>query len=324
MGESYYRGAGLDYGAVRSRIGKGEILGEEEVMQIFDALTDVLYREENVLILQSPIIVVGDIHGQLEDLEFLLSKAITNIRSDKFLFMGDYVDRGHHSLNTFLLLAVSKLQYPLQYFLLRGNHESRQVSQQYGFQSEVILHYGHLGLWLRCMNLFDLLPYAAIIDGDVFSVHGGISPMMPLIDKINTKNRMRETPQYGMITDLVWSDPDDDVTFFRANARGAGFLFGRAALRRFCHNNKLMVVTRSHQLAPEGFKWSFGEAGEATRGRLLTVWSVPNYAYVSNNVASFLKLRYDRNEPFELHTFTEATQRIDMKHVEGCVPKYFA
>jgi hypothetical protein len=135
---------------------------------------------------------------------------------------------------------------------------------------------------------------------------------------------MRETPQYGMLADLTWSDPDDDVAFFKANARGAGFLFGKAALRRFCHNNKLVLVTRSHQLAVEGFRWYFGEPGEEAPGKLLTVWSAPNYAYMSNNIASFLKVRYSGNEKFELHTFAEATKRIDLKDVEGCVSKYFA
>jgi diadenosine tetraphosphatase ApaH/serine/threonine PP2A family protein phosphatase len=174
------------------------------------------------------------------------------------------------------------------------------------------------------MRVFDLLPYAALVDCDIFSVHGGISPKMPLIEMLNLKDTKREVPQRGMVADLAWSDPDDEIKLFKPNMRGAGCLFGRHALRRFCHNNKLKIVTRSHQLVQEGFKWYFGEEGDDTPGRLLNVWSAPNYAYMSNNVASFLKVRYPSRDPFELIMFIQATERIDPKSLEADVSKYFA
>jgi gluconate kinase len=111
---SYYDGGGLNFEEIRVRMSRGKILGEEEVTQILDALSDILYSEENVLQLQSPIVICGDLHGQYEDVELLLEQATTDVRRDRFLFMGDYVDRGHHSLNTFRLLAKYKLQYPGQ------------------------------------------------------------------------------------------------------------------------------------------------------------------------------------------------------------------
>jgi diadenosine tetraphosphatase ApaH/serine/threonine PP2A family protein phosphatase len=321
--ESYYKGGGLDFEEIRVRLSKGRILGEEEVNQILDSLVAALIREETVIFLQSPIIICGDLHGQFEDVELLLQLATTDVRTDRFLFMGDYVDRGNYSLNTFLLLATLKLQYPAQYFLLRGNHESRQVTQQYGFHSEVLRSYGHSGIWARCMHAFDLLPYAAVVDNDVFSVHGGISPKLVLLEELNKKRRVREIPTAGMLADLAWSDPEDQgLKGFRANQRGAGYLFGRDALREFCYRNGLKLVTRSHQLVMEGYKWYFGEQNEEFPGQLINVWSAPNYAYQSKNVASFLKLRYPGQPPAVLPCFSDRAQRIAVQEAE--ISKYFA
>jgi diadenosine tetraphosphatase ApaH/serine/threonine PP2A family protein phosphatase len=173
------------------------------------------------------------------------------------------------------------------------------------------------------MHVFDLLPYAAVIDNSVFSVHGGISPKLVLVEELNKKRRIREIPTAGMLADLAWSDPDDQgLKGFRANQRGAGFLFGRDALREFCHQNRLRLVTRSHQLVMEGYKWYFGIENSEFPGQLINVWSAPNYAYQSKNVASFLKLRYPGQVPAVLPTFADRPSRIAVQEAE--VSKYFA
>jgi diadenosine tetraphosphatase ApaH/serine/threonine PP2A family protein phosphatase len=185
----------------------GEILGEAEVTEILDLLEECFLLEENIVSIRSPVVICGDVHGQYEDAKLIFTPGVGgDPREHRFLFMGDYVDRGHYSLNTFLLLAIYKLQYRDTFFMLRGNHETRQVTQQYGFMTEILSGYGHSGLWLKCMRVFDLLPIAAIIDTDVFSVHGGLSPELVLSEALLVKNRQKEIGEKGMIADLTWSD----------------------------------------------------------------------------------------------------------------------
>jgi diadenosine tetraphosphatase ApaH/serine/threonine PP2A family protein phosphatase len=206
-----------------------------------------------------------------------------DLPSTTYLFLGDYVDRGRYSLLTFTYLVILKLKYPQRICLLRGNHESRQVNQMYGFYDECVDICGHAGIWRLCNEVFDLLPIAAVISGKIFCVHGGLSPDIRLIDQISTIDRQEELPSTGPFSDLTWSDPDD-IECWAINQRGAGWLFGRRPTREFCYNNKVGLICRAHQLAMEGYEYHFG--GE----QLLTVWSAPNYMYRSGNAAAVLKL----------------------------------
>lgn len=268
----------------------GNSVPEEHLVPLLIKLMEILYDENNVLELTSPITICGDIHGQLYDLFQLFTAAAgDDIGSQKFLFMGDYVDRGRFSIETFAYLASLKIKYPGQFYFLRGNHECRQVNQMYGFYNETQVVYGHAGVWSLCNDLFDLLPMAALIDGKVFSVHGGLSPKINLIESISILKRQTELPSNGPLCDLCWSDPEE-IDTWRKNQRGAGWLFGKSQVEKFCYNNKLDLITRSHQLAMEGYKWFFDNL-------LITVWSAPNYMYRSNNKACVLK--YHPSSPSE-------------------------
>ncbi|EAX93499.1 Ser/Thr protein phosphatase, putative [Trichomonas vaginalis G3] len=281
----------LDVDAIIQSIRQGNQVQEQEVVSIMTKLQEVLFNENNVLELSSPIIICGDIHGQLYDLFQLFDTVVPKgIGSTKFLFMGDYVDRGRFSMETFAYLAALKLKYPKQFFLLRGNHECRQVNQAYGFYAETLQNYGHSGIWSLCNEIFDLLPMAALIDNRVFSVHGGLSPKVTLMETIDLMDRQDELLSSGALCDLCWSDPDNDIENWRENERGAGWIFGARQVQEFCHNNKIDLITRSHQLAANGYQWFFEE-------HLITVWSAPNYMYRAGNKATVLK--YDRSAPKE-------------------------
>ncbi len=213
--------------------------------------------------------------------------------------MGDFVDRGHNSVETLQLLLCLKVRYPDCITLLRGNHESRQITQIYGFYEECVRKYGNANPWKYCVEVFDYLNIAALVDGKVFCVHGGLSPGLGTLDQMQTLERVQEIPHEGPYCDLMWSDPED-ITDWAMSPRGAGFLFGSKATRDFTYANGLDLVCRAHQLVMEGYKFHFPEKS------LVTVWSAPNYCYRCGNVASILSL--DENLEREFKIFTEVTE----------------
>lgn len=317
---------GFNLDAIIENLKTGDPIPEQNVVEILMKIMEALYLESNVIVLQSPIVICGDIHGQLDDLLFLFEVSVPK-PGQKYLFMGDYVDRGYFSLNTFLYLICLKLKYPDCYYLLRGNHESRQVSQMYGFYNECVLNYGHAGIWMLCNEVFDLLPLAALIDKDIFSVHGGLSPSLPTIEMISLQKRQDELPSSGALCDLCWSDPEN-VKKWVQNNRGAGYLFGENEVRNFNHINHLKLITRSHQLAMDGFQYYFEKQGQKNKnepqGPIVTVWSAPNYSYRSGNKATVMKLRFPENEdPYFLVVFDAAENRIPARDLP-VTSHYFA
>lgn len=165
-----------------------------------------------------------------------------------YLFLGDFVDRGHHSIETFLLLLALKVQYPDRFALIRGNHESRMITQVYGFYDECLKKFGSIEVWQLCTDVFDLLPIAALVDDVVLCVHGGLSPHISSVKDIDAIERRVELPESGSLCDLMWSDPDDDAdeSSWSESPRGVGWVFGRTQVAQFCHKNNLQLVVRSH------------------------------------------------------------------------------
>ncbi|XP_016955956.1 serine/threonine-protein phosphatase 4 catalytic subunit-like [Drosophila biarmipes] len=242
---------------------------------------DLLVEDANVQRVDLPVIVCGDIHGQFYDLKELL-KVTGRVPDKNYLFLGDYVDRGHFSLETFLLLLALKVRYPDRIALIRGNHECRQITQVYGFYDECIRKFGSSDIWQCCSDVFDYLSLAAIIGDSVFCVHGGLSPAIHYLDQIRVLDRKQEVPHDGPMCDLLWSDPEDQVGW-GVSPRGAGYLFGSDVVEIFNRANGLDIICRAHQLVMEGYKWHFDKS-------VLTVWSAPNYCYRCGNVAAVVEL----------------------------------
>ena len=153
-----------------------------------------------------------------------------------YLFMGDFVDRGYYSVETFLLLLALKVRYPDRITLIRGNHESRQITQVYGFYDECLRKYGSVNVWRYCTEIFDYLSLSAIIDDKIFCVHGGLSPSINTLDQIRTIDRKQEVPHDGAMCDLMWSDPED-IDGWGLSPRGAGYLFGGDVVAQFNTTN---------------------------------------------------------------------------------------
>jgi diadenosine tetraphosphatase ApaH/serine/threonine PP2A family protein phosphatase len=150
--------------------------------------------------------------------------------------MGDFVDRGHNSVETFQYLLCLKAMYPDSVTLLRGNHESRQITQVYGCYEECVRKYGNANPWKYCVEFFVFLDLAALVDGKVFCVHGGLSPALKSIDQMQVIERVQEIPHQGPYCDLMWSDPED-ITDWAISPRGAGYLFGSKATKQFNYIN---------------------------------------------------------------------------------------
>lgn len=253
----------------------------ETLKKICAKAIELLTKEPNVVKVDPPVTVCGDTHGQFFDLLELFSIG-GQCPDTNYLFLGDYVDRGYFSLETFLLLLCLKIRFPQRMTLLRGNHESRQTTQAYGFYDEVIRKYGDSSMWDLLNKVFDVLPLCGLIGGKIFCVHGGLSPLLTSVDQINKQDRKREVPERGPFCDLLWSDPDN-VSSFTLSPRGAGYLFGETAVKQFNRQNKLSLICRAHQLASEGYVEWFDR-------RLFTVWSAPNYCYRGGNPASLLEV----------------------------------
>jgi len=269
-------------------------------------------EESNVQKVDAPVTICGDIHGQFYDLQELF-KVGGDCPDTNYLFLGDFVDRGFYSVETFLLLLALKVRYPDRITLIRGNHESRQITQVYGFYDECLRKYGSVNVWRYCTEVFDYLSLSALIENKVLCVHGGLSPSISTLDQIRAIDRKQEVPHDGSMCDLLWSDPED-VQGWGLSPRGAGYLFGDSVVKTFNHTNDLELICRAHQLVMEGFKYMFNNS-------LVTVWSAPNYCYRCGNVAAILELDENRNQNFKI--FEAAPQEARGIPSKKPAPDYF-
>merc|ERR1719199_1844038 len=211
-------------------------LAEAEVKALCEKGKELLQEESNVQPVKCPVTVAGDIHGQFHDL-MELWRIGGQPPDTNYLFLGDYVDRGYFSVESVSLLLACKVRYPERVTLIRGNHESRQITQVYGFYDECLRKYGSANVWRYCTDIFDYLSLSALIDNRVFCVHGGLSPSITTLDQIRTIDRKQEVPHDGAMCDLLWSDPDD-IDGWGLSPRGAGYVFGGDVCAQFNQANK--------------------------------------------------------------------------------------
>lgn len=237
----------------------------------------VLSEQPSLIQIPYPCTVVGDIHGNIYDLLRILKKFPNYRNNENLLFLGDYVDRGTHSIDVITLLLSLVCKYPKSVFLLRGNHEFMHINLLYGFYDEVFICYHSTHLWESFQNAFAWLPFAAVVGDEIFCVHGGLSPHVQTLEQIAEIQRplvsYETTP---MISDLVWSDPHDEVSMYGQNSRGSGVLFGGSAIRTFLQNVNLKMIVRAHQCVVNGFCPFADNTG-------VTVFSSSDYCNIMQN-----------------------------------------
>ncbi|XP_021743905.1 serine/threonine-protein phosphatase BSL1-like isoform X1 [Chenopodium quinoa] len=268
-------------------------LDSYEVGEICHAAEQIFMHEPSVLQLRAPIKVFGDLHGQFGDLmrlfdEYGFPSTAGDITYIDYLFLGDYVDRGQHSLETITLLLALKIEYPENVHLIRGNHEAADINALFGFRLECIERMGEndgIWAWTRFNQLFNYLPLAALIEKKIICMHGGIGRSIQAVEQIEKLERPI-TMDAGSIVlmDLLWSDPteNDSIEGLRPNARGPGLVtFGPDRVTEFCKKNKLQLIIRAHECVMDGFE-------RFAQGQLITLFSATNYCGTANNAGAIL------------------------------------
>lgn len=285
-------------------------LNESIIHKILQRLIDVLFLEPNVLYLQAPIIVCGNIRGELYELFQIFSKSgddFLNATSEptklnnSYLFLGNYAIRGYKTIETFIFLASLKIKYPYQIFLLRGKDECPNENQINGLFEECLYLYGHSGLWHFMNDAFIFLPIAAVIDNRIFCVNGGLSPRINFIGQISTL--YRRTHKNKAIEDLLWSRPES-VSKFIVNRKSLGYYFGKRQTFSFLYNNGLMkrgekltdddikdprnaLMILSLGYTKDGFEWCH-------ENKIVLISSAPKYFHDINCNGVFVKLTKDQ------------------------------
>ncbi|KAL2651656.1 hypothetical protein R1flu_019784 [Riccia fluitans] len=225
--------------------------------------------------------ICGDIHGQFYDLLNIFSLNGLPSEENPYLFNGDFVDRGSFSVECIFTLFAFKCLYPTGLYLSRGNHESKSMNKIYGFDGEVKTKFNET-MSEMFTEVFCCLPLANVINGKIFVVHGGLfsSDGVKLSD-IRSINRFREPPEEGLMSEILWSDPHPGQGRIPSK-RGVGVAFGSDVTTRFLQENNLDLVVRSHEVKDEGYE-------ETHDGKLITVFSAPNYCDQMGNKGAFIR-----------------------------------
>lgn len=261
----------------------------EEIKFVLNKSRSIFSSQPTLLKLAPPVKIVGDLHGQFEDLIRIFNKCGYPPYSN-YLFLGDYVDRGHKSLETILLLLCFKIKYPENFFMLRGNHESANITKIYGFYDECKRRLssltGNHKMWKVFVDVFNTLPIAATINDKIFCIHGGLSPDLVDLKQIEDIKRPTDIPDKGLLADLLWSDPDASVktfslTHWPKNDRGVSYCFGKKHVDYFCATFKFDLIVRGHMVVEDGYEFF-------DKKKLVTIFLAPNYCGEFNNYGAIM------------------------------------
>jgi protein phosphatase len=271
-------------------------------------------------------VIVGDIHGQLQDLLYIIEKhGFPGPGRTMYLFNGDFVDRGPFGVEVMLLLLAFKLAFPESVHLNRGNHEDFQINQKYGFCDEVLQKFGSGHMFAQFQELWNLLPLATIVDGLAIVLHGGLFRSDGVtIAQLNALPRVccnlqPKSLQETILVDLLWSDPCDTPGREPGLRGGHTFKFGPDVTHRFLAQNSLKMLIRSHEVPSSNKGYEVRHSG-----RLVTVFSASNYCGHRGNTGAVmvfqkdLKYTFQEHQPLDLELFAtrappKAPKRTDAK-----------
>ncbi|KAH8408079.1 hypothetical protein KR222_009228, partial [Zaprionus bogoriensis] len=280
----------LDLNTIINQLATSEIstrgvnLHISQIQHVCTETRAIFIKEKSLLQVTPPVMICGDVHGQYSDL-LRIFQTSGYPPDSKYLFLGDYVDRGKQSIETLTLLLAYKARYPQCIWLLRGNHECANINRLYGFYDECKRRYS-IRLWRYFVDTYDCMPIAALVGGRIFCVHGGLSPDLRTFEDIMAIKRPCEIPEQGLMCDLLWSDPDEKVLGWSGNDRGVSVTFGADVVRSFCYRMGIDVICRAHQVVEDGYEFF-------ARRQLVTVFSAPNYCGMFDNAGAIMVVSDD-------------------------------
>ncbi|OWB73309.1 hypothetical protein B5S31_g3047 [[Candida] boidinii] len=266
-------------------------LSQKEIKYICAKARDTFLHQPMLLELAAPVKVVGDLHGQFNDL-LRIFKMCGYPPNANYLFLGDYVDRGKQSLETIILLLCLKIKYPENFFLLRGNHESASITKMYGFFDECKRRC-NVKTWKIIVDVFNTLPVAATIADRIFCVHGGLSPQLTDLKQIKSIQRPTDIPETGLLADLLWSDPESSNSEWSENDRGVSYCFNKKVVNKFNDRFEFDLIARGHMVVEQGYEFF-------AKRKLVTIFSAPNYCGEFNNWGAVMNVDKKLMCSFEL------------------------
>ncbi|GMT18422.1 hypothetical protein PFISCL1PPCAC_9719, partial [Pristionchus fissidentatus] len=249
-------------------------------------LAKQIFQEEPTLVeCGAPAVVVGDLHGQYQDLLRVFNFFGVKRRKEggikpgwltqKYVFLGDYIDRGKQSIEVMTVCFSLKVVFPNCFFLLRGNHETKAINKQYGFMQELEERFPKDQadkLFSEFNEAFTYMPLACIIGNSILCMHGGISPKLSsLQDILDIPKPLVDPNANELACDLMWSDPMIGLKGYKENAvRGVSVHFGEDALEEVMDKLNLHMVVRGHQMMMNGFNFFHSH-------KLVTIFSAASY-----------------------------------------------
>lgn len=273
-----------EYAAKRRRL-KLPFIPLPVLASILNEVQQRFTEEPIVMHIQSPFVVVGDIHGHILDL-FRILKHFGMPPARRYLFLGDLVDRGEFSTEAVTLVFVMKILWPKDVFIVRGNHEFQDQCERGGFFDELRGIYNDDIVNTYFLKAFAMMPLAAIIDNETLAVHGGIGPALPNLDVIRQVKRPLRNFKNESVADLLWSDPTNTISYFMPSNRGTGNFFGIETVKKFFESNRIKQLVRGHQCIESGCAMEFS-------GLVVTVFSASNYCNTTSNKSGALVIRED-------------------------------
>lgn len=275
--------------AMMDHFKSNKVLDIGNVTELLKRVKPMLAKLPNVVMVpvNTRITVVGDLHGQLDDLLAIFKLNGLPSPRNSYVFNGDFVDRGQYSCECILILIGFKLLYPNYLHLNRGNHEARDINSRDGFEKECIQKYNS-HIFDLFSDVFACLPLACVLEGDkkVFVVHGGLFWDDLNIPQIQEIKRFHEIPPTGShMEQMLWSDPDPEPGR-QESPRGASLLFGPDITDKFLKDNGLCMVIRSHECMQQGFEKMHNDT-------LITIFSASNYCKSVGNDGAFVIFEKD-------------------------------
>jgi len=253
------------------------------LVSLVEEVTDIFINEPICLKIQSPVVVVGDLHGHILDL-FRIIRNFHLPPLKSYLFLGDFVDRGEFSTETIIFVFVLKVLFPSRIFIIRGNHEFAEMCDFNGFSREINSTYNDKEISGLFIDAFSVMPLAASVDNSIFAVHGGIGPYFKNISQLLDIKRPINDFDDPIVSEILWSDPSGENPNLEDSPRGLGFLYGIDHIKTFLETNNHTILIRGHQCVENGYQYQLED-------KVLTVFSASKYCDTSRNKCGVLLIK---------------------------------